>query len=342
MASSSRGAVLAAILGNATITVAKFVAFAITGSGSMLSEGIHSVADTANQTLLFIGIRRSERPADDMFHYGYGADRYLYALLSAIGIFVLGCGVTVYHGIRSLIEPAPVTFSWVSVAVLAVAFVLDGAVFLTALRGVQQQKGERPLLRFLQETTDPTIAAVLLEDAAACTGVLIAGAGIWLSHITGDPTWDAVGAILIGLMLGLVAIWLGVRNRALLLGPALTPEEHRTVVEFLAAQPAVTRVRAARSRVVGSGDVRFQADLDFDGAWLGRRVVHVLSDCGAGTPDDEARRQACAEAMGEAVLQALSDEVDRIEAELARRFPQLGHVDLEVEEPPLSPVPGDG
>ena len=143
MAASGRGAVIAALVGNSFLTVIKFVAFAYSGSGAMMSEAIHSLADTGNQSLLYLGVRRSEKQADTMFHYGYGAERFLFALLSAVGIFILGCGVTIYHGIHTLIHPPDLTVSWIIFAVLGVSFLLDGAVLLVAIRAISVEKGDK-------------------------------------------------------------------------------------------------------------------------------------------------------------------------------------------------------
>ena len=330
MASSSKGAVLGAVLGNGTLTVIKFVAFFASGSGAMFSEAIHSLADTANQALLFLGIRRSERPADAMFHYGYGADRYFYSLMSAIGIFVLGCGVTVYHGVHNLLEPPTLEFSWLPLVVLAISFVVEGSILMMAARVIWKSKGDRSLLAYLRDTSDPTVAAVLLEDSVACTGVLIAGLGIGLAQWTGNPLYDALGAISIGLMLGAVAVWLGLRNRTLLLGPALPTELHEEIVDYLRHHPVVMRVRKARSRVVGAERFRFKAEIDFDGRYLGKRLSKLVNERWAELDTAQARETFAAD-FGEQLLDELGREVDRIEAELAERYPKLEYVDLEAD-----------
>lgn len=330
MASSSKGAVLGALLGNGALTVIKFGAFAISGSGAMFSEAIHSLADTVNQGLLFLGIRQSERPADALFPYGYGADRYLYSLLSAVGIFVLGCGVTVYHGIHNLMEPPELSASWLPLLVLAISFAVEGLVLLSAARVIWRSKGDQSLWAYLRSTTDPTAAAVLLEDAVACVGVLIAFAGIGLAQLTGNPLFDAIGAIAIGLMLGLVAVWLGVRNRTLLLGPAIPRSLQAEVEQFLRDLPEVQRVRRVRTRIVGADRFRFQAELDFDGRVLGARMARMVHERHEQLGDAEDRERFAAD-FGEQLLDELGDEVDRIEAKLEERFPRLKYVDLEAD-----------
>lgn len=330
MAGSSKSAVLGALLGNGGLTVLKFFAFAVTGSGAMFSEAIHSLADTCNQGLLFVGIRQSERPADALFHYGYGADRYLYSLLSAVGIFVLGCGVTVYHGVNGLIHPHELEASWIPFAILAISFVVEGYVLLSAARVVWSKKGAQSLFEYLRTTTDPTVAAVLLEDAVACLGVLVAAAGLALAYVTGNVMFDSLGAIAIGLMLGAVAVWLGIRNRTLLLGPAIPADLQAEIVAYLKGHPAVMRVRTVKTRIVGADNFRLQAQLDFDGAVLGARMRDLVEDRyqQLGTPEE---RDRFARDFGDRLLDELAREVDRMEAELEERFPRLKYVDLEAD-----------
>jgi zinc transporter 9 len=330
MAGTSKGAVATAIVGNGMLMVIKFAAFAMSGSGAMFSEAIHSLADTSNQALLFLGIRRSERPADALFHYGYGADRYLYSLLSAVGIFVLGCGVTVYHGIHDLLDPPVLETTWVPFAILGVSLLVEGYVLVAAARVIWPDKGERSLLAYLRTTTDPTIAAVLLEDSVACVGVVVAAIGIGLAEVTGNPMFDALGAIAIGLMLGGVAVWLGIRNRTLLLGPAIPSSTHAEIEAFLRNHPAVQRVRQVRSRIVGADNFRVQAQLDFDGRYLGRKMTKIVHERHE-TLGEPAGRERFAEDFGEQLLDELAHEVDRMEAELLEKFPRLKYVDLEAD-----------
>ncbi len=330
MAGSSKGAVVGALLGNGFLTILKFGAFVFSGSGAMFSEAVHSLADTVNQALLFLGIRGSERPADALFPYGYGADRYLYSLLSAVGIFVLGFGVTVYHGIHDLLEPPTLSLSWMPLAVLAISFAVEAFVLAQAARVVWAKKGERSLMEYLRTTSDPTVAAVLLEDAVACAGVLVAAAGIGLAQATGNPVYDAIGGIIIGIMLAVVAVWLGVRNRALLLGPAIPRKLQREVEQFLSELPEVQRIRRVRTRIVGADRFRFQAELDFDGRVLGARLAKLVHEQHDQLSTPEARERFAAD-FGEQLLDELGREVDRIEAQLVERFPRLKYVDLEAD-----------
>ncbi|MEE8467163.1 MAG: cation diffusion facilitator family transporter, partial [Planctomycetota bacterium] len=265
MAGSSQTAVSLAVLGNAFLTVIKFVAFAFSGSGAMLSEAVHSLADTGNQALLFVGIRRSERPADATFHYGFGAERFFFALMSAVGIFVLGCGVTVYHGVHTLLHPPQLTIGWMVYAVLGLSLVVDGLVLWKAVGVVRAQQGERGFFEHLRRSSDPTLAAVLLEDSVACIGVLVAAIGIGCATLTGSSVPDAIATLIIGGMMGFIAIWLGYKNRSLILGPAIPSDVERDVLEYLRAQPSVERVHDVKTRVVGADRFRFKAEVDWNG-----------------------------------------------------------------------------
>lgn len=330
MAGQGKGAVFQAVIGNGVVTVIKFVAFVLSGSGAMMSEAIHSFADTVNQGLLFIGKRQSKRPADERFHYGYGPDRYVFALISAMGIFFLGCGVTVYHGIHSVMHPPDLELSWITFAVLGISFALDGAVFLSAVREINAARGSTGFVAFIRSSTDPTLLAVLFEDFVASVGVVIAAIGIATAQLTGNPVFDAASSIIIGTMLGVMAIWLGWRNRQLILGPAIPEREAQQVVDFLEEQGSISSVRDFRTRLVGAEDFRLAADVDYDGAALARPHAEWLRQRAAEAHTAADWEQVAAE-LGERLMEALGDEIDRIEAELAKRFPRLRHIDIEAD-----------
>lgn len=332
---SGKGAVFAALVCNTGLTVLKFTAFAFSGSGSMFSEAMHTLADTANQGLLFMGIKRSERKPDAMFTYGYGGERFLFALLSAVGIFVLGCGVTVYHGVSSLLKPHPLDIRWWLFVILAISFIMNGFVLWKAIQAINKSRGEVPFMKFLKTTTDPTISAVLLEDGIACLGVLIALGCIGLSALTRSTVPDAVGSIIIGGLLGFVAIWLGFQNRSLILGRSIPQEVQDEVLAYLKSQPSVEGVRAIQSRVVGADTYKIKAEIDWNGRWLGeQQAVWVLERKSALENEDGAR--AFAAEFGERLSNAIATETDRIEAALRAKIPQLHFIDFEGD---IAPAP---
>ena len=328
MAGGSSKAVVFALVGNSFLTVLKFVAFGFSGSGAMLAEGVHSAADTGNQFLLFLGIRRSDRPADAMFHYGFGGERFLFALLSAVGIFVLGCGVTMYHGVHMLLHPGEISGGWLIWVVLAISLVVDGLVLRTAINEVNAQRGKHSFMEYLRQSSDPTIAAVLLEDGAACFGVLLAMGGIGLSIVTGSPIPDAIATLLIGATMGGIAIWLGYKNRTLILGRAIPEPIQNAVVAYLREQPTIESVHDVKSRIVGAGTFKLKADIDWDGRVIASKLDD-WSDEQAERFADAGQRTEALHEYGEKMTEALGDEIDRIEAELKERFPELHHLDLE-------------
>jgi zinc transporter 9 len=328
VASEGKSAVFLALVGNAFLTAIKFGAFALSGSGAMMSEAVHSLADTANQALLYVGVQLSQRPADERFQSGYGPERFLFALLSAMGIFVLGCGVTVHHGVHSLLHPAPIHLGWPTFAVLAISFVVDGYVLLKAVSEINTKRGARGFFAYIFHSTDPTLIAVLFEDCVATSGVVIAAAGIGLSYLTGDPIYDALSSIGIGLLLGVLAIWLGYRNRVLILGPAISRDEQCRIVAFLERQESIRAVRALRSRVVAADGFRVSAEVSYNGAALGKRLGNWAREQAAECHSDT-DWEAFASQFAEKVIQCLATETDRIEAELHKEFPELHNADLE-------------
>lgn len=328
----SKGAVFAALVVNSGLAVLKFIAFGLTGSGSMFSEAMHTLADAGNQGLLFLGIKRSERAADEKFTYGYGGERFLFALLSAAGIFVLGFGVTVYHGVHSLIDPHPVQIKWWLFAILGISFVLNGWVLYKAVAAINKLRGQKPFMEFLKTTNDPTIAAVLLEDGIACGGVIIAVICIALSAALKSPVPDAIGSIIIGGLLGYVAIWLAIKNRSLILGVAIPEDARKAAVDFLQAQPSIERVRGIQTRILGAGSYKLKAEVDWKGSWFGDQQLAWLAEQKPALETDDARK-SFATAFAERVTNDVAHEIDRIEKELAARIPELKFIDLEADAP---------
>ena len=337
MAGGSDKAVYVAILGNSLVMVAKFGAFAVTGSAAMLSEGIHSLADVGNQSLLALGIRQSEAPPSAEYPYGRRRERFIWALISAVGIFFLGCGVTIYHGVSTLLHPHhdPEQFKsqiWVLLGVLLFSLVIEGGTLAVAIVAVNKQRKGRGLFRWFQSSSDPMGAAVLLEDGAAVTGVLIASVCVGLTLWTGSPVWDSIGSIVIGLMLGVIAVLLVQRNRELLVGEAPSAATVRAISEAVAADPAVESLHDVKAVFVGSEAIRFKAEVDFDGRVIARGVAEardLASD--VGDLRDALALQEYLEVFGEQVIDALGDAVDRIEQSAAERVPQVVHMDLEAD-----------
>ena len=219
MSHGSSKAVGTAIFGNSIVTLAKFIGFAVSGSSALLAEAVHSLADTANQCLLYLGLKRSQRKADTHHHFGYGQERYFWNLVSAITIFFLGCVYTIMHAVEKIQHGHTPELSWVPFAVILIAFIVEGYSLSIALKEVLRQSKEagKTFRQYLVETRDPTTLAVLIEDSVAMLGLVFALLGIGLSFWTGSAVFDGIAAICIGMLMGVLACFLAATNRKYLL-----------------------------------------------------------------------------------------------------------------------------
>src|SRR6478735_9698789 len=233
--------VVVAFAANALIAVAKTVAAVLTGAASMLAEAAHSWADTGNEVFLLVAQRRSARAPDRAHPLGYGREVYVWSLFAAIGLFAVGAGVSITHGIQELLDPEPASSFVVAYVVLGLAFLLEGTSFLQAWRQARGAAARRDmdLWDHVLATSDPTVRAVFFEDAAALVGIVIAAGGIAAHQVTGSPVPDAVGSILVGVLLGVVAVVLIDRNRRFLVGEVADPAIDRAAVRALLALPQV-------------------------------------------------------------------------------------------------------
>lgn len=330
MAGGSKLAVGAAIAGNSLVAVSKFAAFFLTGSGAMLSEGIHSFADTLNQVLLMIGIVRSDRQADGKFRYGYHAERYVWALISAVGIFFLGCGVTLYHGIDAFFHPHAVESPEIAVGVLIFALIVEGIVLWVAFKALWKAAEGRPFWKYINTEADPSAVAVFFEDGAACLGVVIALAAIGLSHATGDARWDAVGSIVIGLLLGALAIWLIARNQMLLVGPSIPDADRDAIRKILEDSPIVEEVIDLRTRVLSTEHYRVKINAVFDGAVMSHKLDPALRQAYDEVKDFEGFKDF-AHSYADMVSDLLGDEIDELERQIKAVVPKAEYIDIEAD-----------
>jgi cation diffusion facilitator family transporter len=253
-------AILAALAANAGIAVAKFIGFAITGASSMLAEAVHSVADTSNQGLLLLGQKTSQRKADKEHPFGYGRDRYFYSFIVALMLFTLGSAFAIYEGIHKLQHPEPLTTPIVAVIILVVAIVLEGFSFRTAIVESRKIKGQVTWWGFIRQSRTPELPVVLLEDAGALLGLVFALFGVGLSVITGDPVWDAVGTLMIGLLLGVIAIILIIEMKSLLIGEGATNVE-LDKIETAIAGGRVQRLIHIRTQYIGPDELLVAAKI---------------------------------------------------------------------------------
>jgi cation diffusion facilitator family transporter len=259
--------VVIALAANTTLAVLKTIVAVVTGSASMVAEAAHSWADAGNEVFLVIAERRAEKPADDFHPLGFGREAYVWSMIAAFGLFGVGAAVSVLHGIQSLAaEEAETEYTWAYV-VLGAAFVLESVSFFQARREVRRgaRRAEMSKVTFLDKTSNPTLRAVYFEDAAALIGIVIAVSGLALHQATGQPVWDAVGSILVGLLLGFVAIYLLKRNMAFLVGQIADPRAYETVLGWLRERPEVESVSTLHLEYVGPGKIFLVGSVDLVG-----------------------------------------------------------------------------
>jgi cation diffusion facilitator family transporter len=261
--------VLVALGANALIGVLKLVAGILTGSAAMLAEAAHSVADTATEGLLLTALRRSEKPADRLHPFGYGKERFFWALIAAVSIFVSGAVFAIYEGISTMLGAGEEqTLIWVAYAVLGGSFVLEGISWLQAFRQARSEAAahHQSFAAFLRTTDDPTVKTVFFEDSAALIGLVLAVAGVGLHQLTGSGFWDGLASLLIGLLLSGVAYILGRTNKGLLIGRQADARLVFAVRDRLAERPEVEKVVDLLTMMLGTDRVLVCARLDFDDA----------------------------------------------------------------------------
>ena len=259
-AGSSSKAVIAALGANLGIAVIKFVAFAVTGSSSMLAEGVHSLVDSGNQGLLLVGARRSQRAATPEHPFGYGRDRYVYAFLVALVLFSAGGLFALYEGIEKIRHPHHIDTPAVALTVLGVAVLLESYSLRTAIVESRKTKGDLSWVAFVRRAKQPELPVVLLEDVAALVGLLLALVGVGVAAATGDSVWDGIGTAGIGVLLLAVAVILIVETKSLLLGEAAGPDELRAIAAGLAG-PGVDRIIHLRTMHLGPDELLVAAKL---------------------------------------------------------------------------------
>lgn len=244
-------AIVAALLANTGIAVAKFIAFIFSGSSAMLAESVHSLADAGNQVLLLIGGRRSRREADATHPFGYGRTRYVYAFIVAIILFSVGGVFSIYEGLDKLQHPHPLENWWWPIGVLVVAIVLESFSLRTAIRESNKVRSKQSWVEFVRRAKSPELPVILLEDIAALTGLTFAFVGVGLAVLTGDPVWDAVGTLFIGALLIVVAIVLGIEMASLLVGEGANPDDTEKIRAAINANPAVEALIHMKTLYVG-------------------------------------------------------------------------------------------
>lgn len=294
--------VLVAGAANLLIAAAKLVAGLASGSSAMLAEGAHSVGDTMNQAFLLTAIRRSQRPPDARHPFGHGKARYFWALLAAVGIFVLGAGFAAYEGIEALLHPSETGSPFWSLVVLGAAFVFEGASFVRAVWQLRRdaESAGVPVLRHLRGDAEPALRAVVWEDGVALVGLVLAAAGLLLDEATGSHVWDAIASLAIAVLLVMVAYGLGRQNAEYLIGKAVSDEMQQRIAELIRGTDGVDGVLELLTMRLSPDQVLVAARVDLTSGF---------------SPEE---------------LEVAADEVDR---RIREEFPEVRHVFLD-------PTPG--
>ncbi len=296
--SSTRKVLYAAMLANLAIVIAKMIAAGMTGSSAMLSEGIHSLVDTGNGGLLLLGLQMSRRPADELHPFGYGRELYFWTMVVALAVFALGGGVSLYEGILHLIRPQHLDHVRATYIVLGCSALFEGSSLLVAFHEFRKVNPQISLLQAIRRSKDPASFSVLFEDSAAVLGVAIAAAAIYLGQHYGIAWLDGAASVLIGVLLMFVAILLGAKTKALLIGEGLDKKALHTICEMAASIPGVERSGYPFTTFFGPHDALLAMTVQFQRGVSSRQVE--LS-------------------------------VDRIEERVRAQYPEIKHIFLEVD-----------
>jgi len=276
-------AVIAALLANTGIAVTKFAAAGISGSASMLAEGVHSLADAGNQVLLLVGGRRAKKAADEEHPFGYGRERYVFAFVVAIILFSVGGMFSLYEGWHKIEEylageHTDLNLPWIPLAVLAVAIVLESLSLRTALIEANKVRGSESLFSFIRHAKQPELPVILLEDIAALTGLVFAFAGVGLSLLTGNVIWDGIGTIAIGVLLVAVAIILGIETQSLLVGEGANPRDVARIRQAFVDHPMVEAIIHMKTLYLGPDELMVAAKIAVPKTTKASEIAKIINE----------------------------------------------------------------
>jgi cation diffusion facilitator family transporter len=276
-AGGSLKVIIGSLAANVGIAVAKGVAAAMTGSGAMLAESIHSAADCMNQILLLIGAKQSEKPADATHPLGYGRSAYFWSFLVALMIFFGGGVLSIREGVHKIVHPEPVDHVWVAMAVLGVSLLLEAAAALQAASGINAKRGSVPFFAYLRATTEVDLVVLFAENAAAVVGLVAAMAALGMAVLSGDPHWDGIGSTVIGLLLTAVAFFLGREVKSLLEGERADPVIEATFRDEASKHTCVTAVLRVITLQQGPSQVILAAKLKIAPGILSQDLIAALN-----------------------------------------------------------------
>jgi len=264
MATATKKVIYAAMLGNGLIAITKFIAATFTGSAAMVSEGIHSVVDTGNQVLLLYGMQQSKKPADEQFPFGHGKEVYFWSFVVAVLMFAIGAVVSINQGVHRLSDTSELINPYINYIVLAFAMIFEGVAWSLAFKEFKRTKGKTTgYIEAVKGGKDPALFLVLFEDSAAMLGLMVAFFGVLLGHVTGDPIFDGIASILIGVILGVTSGWLAYETKGLLIGESASKKVVQGIRALVSAQPGVVHVNEVLTMHMGPEYILVNLSVDF-------------------------------------------------------------------------------
>ena len=275
---SSKLPIYGALAANLLISITKFIAAGFTGSSAMISEGIHSVVDTGNQLLILLGLSKSQKPADKKHPFGYGKELYFWSLIVAILLFAIGGGMSLYEGIHHLGQPTEQTDPTWNYGVLAAAFLFEGTSWVIAMKNFLKKKSKLSFWRRIQNSKDPSIFVIILEDSAALLGIIVAFAGVYLGHTYENPMWDGIASITIGGILALVAIFLVIESKGLLLGEGASPLVIDGVKKIFQENASVDSLEEPLTMHFGPQEVLLAVNVQFKTGLSAEQIEQSVDD----------------------------------------------------------------
>ena len=277
VAGDSKKAILAALIANAGIAIAKFVGFAITGSASLLAEAVHSVADTSNQGLLLLGGARARRKASEEHPFGYGRERYFWSFCVALVLFSMGGLFAIYEGIEKLRHPHEAESLGVAIGILIFAIFLETFSLMTAVREANKVRGDRGWWTYIRHSKNPELPVVLLEDIGAEVGLFLALGGVVMGHVTEEPRWDALGSLSIGVLLVIIAIALIIEMKSLLIGESASIDDAERIKSALTATPNVRGLIHMRTQHLGPDELLVAAKIELEPTLTAADVASTIN-----------------------------------------------------------------
>lgn len=272
----SKFIVIIALVANLAIAVSKLVAAFISGSSAMIAETAHTFADTGNELTLLLGLRLASRPADPQHPFGYGKEHYFWPFMASISMFIIGGSFSVFRGMERIISPHELQHIQLNYVVLGVSAIFDGTSFLLAFSGLRHQLMQFGLWQAVRVTKDPILFSVLFEDSAGLLGLALACLGLFLYQMTGMVIFDSLASVLVGLLLGGVALLIGYESRSLLLGEAASPETRQKIIQAVMRVPEVVAVAELLTMHMGPDDILVNMDLNLKPGLTTARVEEAI------------------------------------------------------------------